>query len=135
MQDPPPPDGGSIMIVLATDAPLAFRQLGRLCVRAAAGLARTGSVYGHGSGDFVIAFSTAHRIEHDPDSLTTTRTVLADEARAMTSLFPAVAESVEEAVLNSLFRAETVVGRDGHTRRALPVDKVATLVRQSGGRL
>jgi D-aminopeptidase len=135
MPSPLAPDGGSIMIVLATDAPLTFRQLRRLCVRSAAGLARTGSVYGHGSGDFVIAFSTAHRIEHDPASLTTTRTVLADEARAMASLFPAVAESVEEAVLHSLFLAETAVGRDGHTRHALPVDEVAALVHQSGGRL
>ena len=102
-------------------------------MRAAAGLARTGSNYGHGSGDFVIAFSTARRIEHHPTSLTTTQTVLADEARAMASLFPAVAESVEEAVLNSLFRAETIVGRDGHMRHALPVDEVAALVRRSGG--
>jgi D-aminopeptidase len=121
-------DGGSIMVVLATDAPLTSRQLWRLCVRAAAGLARTGSIYGHGSGDFVIAFSTAHRIEHWPTSLTTTRTVLADAGRAMYWLLPAVVESVEEAVLNSLFRAETIVGRDGHTRYGLPVEQVAALV-------
>jgi D-aminopeptidase len=121
-------DGGSIMIVLATDAPLTSRQLRRLSVRVAAGLARTGSNYGHGSGDFVIAFSTAHRIPHQPKSLTTTETVLADEGRAMYWLFPAVVESVEEAVLNSMFRAETVVGRDGHIRHSLPVEKVAALV-------
>jgi D-aminopeptidase len=123
-------DGGSIMVVLATDAPLTARQLRRLCVRVAAGLARTGSTYGHGSGDFVIAFSTAHRIPHRPAALTTTRTVLADEGQAMRWLFPAVVESVEEAVLNSLFRAETVVGRDGHTRHGLPVEEAATLVRR-----
>ncbi|MDY6877974.1 MAG: P1 family peptidase [Chloroflexota bacterium] len=123
-------DKGSIMTVLATDAPLTARQLHRLCVRAAAGLARTGSVYGHGSGDFVIAFSTAHRIPHRPASLTTTRTVLADEAKVMNWLFPAVVESVEEAVLNSLFQAETVVGRDGHTRYGLPVEEVVALVRR-----
>lgn len=123
-------DEGSIMVVLATDAPLTARQLHRLCVRAAAGLARTGSNYGHGSGDFVIAFSTAHRIPHRPESLTTTQTVLADEGKAMYWLFPAVVESVEEAVLNSLFRAETVVGRDGHTRHSLPVEKVAALVKR-----
>jgi len=127
-EEPPPPtgDGGSIMIVLATDAPLSSRQLGRLCVRAAAGLARTGSVYGHGSGDFV----TAHRIEHEPVSLTTVQTVLADEARVMAWLFPAVVESVEEAVLNSLFRAETMIGRDGHIRHALPVGEVVALVQR-----
>lgn len=118
------------MIVLATDAPLSSRQLRRLCVRAAAGLVRTGSHHGHSSGDFVIAFSTAHRVEHAPASLTVSRTVLADEPRAMTWLFPAVVESVEEAVLNSLCRAETVVGRDGNTRRALPVGEVQALVRR-----
>ena len=118
------------MVVLATDAPLTARQLRRVCVRAAAGLARTGSTYGHGSGDFVIGFSTAQRIAHWPSSLTTTQTVLADEPRVMHWLFPAVAESVEEAVLNSLFTAETVVGRDGHTRHALPVEEVLTLVRR-----
>ncbi len=122
-------EGGSIMIVLATDAPLSGRQLRRLCVRAAAGLARTGSLYGHGSGDFVIAFSTAHRIAHEPPSLVVTQTVLADEGLAMSWLFPAVVESVEEAILNSLFRAETVVGRDSHVRYALPVEEVAALVR------
>ena len=127
---PPPPERGSAMIVLATDAPLSSRQLHRLCVRAAAGLVRTGSHLGHGSGDFVIAFSTASRVEHAPASLTRTQTVLADEPRAMSWLFPAVVESVEEAVLNSLTRAETVVGRDGNTRHALPIAEVAMLVRR-----
>ena len=127
---PPPTDCGSIMVILATDAPLSERQLRRLCVRAAAGLARTGSHYGHGSGDFVIAFSTTWRVEHEPAALTTTQTVLADEAQAMGRLFPAVAESVEEAILNSLFRAETVAGRDGHVRYALPAGKVISLVRR-----
>ncbi|HSC72363.1 MAG TPA: P1 family peptidase [Candidatus Methylomirabilis sp.] len=127
---PPPAERGSAMIVLATDAPLSSRQLHRLCVRAAAGLVRTGSHHGHGSGDFVIAFSTATRIEHAPASITTTQTVLADEPRAMAWLFPAVVESVEEAVLNSLTRAETVVGRDGNTRHALPIAEVVELVRR-----
>jgi D-aminopeptidase len=121
-------ENSSIMIVLATDAPLTSRQLRRLCVRAAAGLARTGSNYGHGSGDFVITFSTVHRIPHQPRSLTTTETVLSDEGKAMYWLFPAVVESVEEAILNSMFRAETIVGRDGHIRHSLPVEKVAALV-------
>ena len=119
---------GSVMVVLATDAPLTSRQLHRLCVRAAAGLARTGGTYGHSSGDFVIAFSTAGYVEHEPASLTTVQTRLADEKTVMAGLFPAVAESVEEAVLNSLFRAETVTGRDGNTRYALPVEDVAANV-------
>ena len=122
---------GSIMIVLATDAPVSDRQLRRLCVRAAVGLARTGSHHMHGSGDFVIAFSTAHRIEHAPACLVTTRTALADEAKVMAGLFPAVVECVEEAILNSLCRADTVVGRDGNTRHGLPVEEVAALVRRS----
>jgi D-aminopeptidase len=131
----PEADSGSIMVILATDAPLSERQLGRLCVRAAAGLARTGSHYGHGSGDFVIAFSTGWLVEHEPASLTTSHPVLADEGQAMGWLFPAVAESVEEAVLNSLFRAETMVGRDEHVRHALPVQEVAALVSNAYSRL
>jgi D-aminopeptidase len=127
----PAQDEGSIMVVLATDAPLTARQLWRLCVRAGAGLARTGSVYGHGSGDFVVAFSTAYRIPHAPKSLTAMQPTVADEAEAMSWLFPAVVESVEEAVLNSLFCARTVEGRDGHIRHALPVDAVAALVRRA----
>ena len=99
-------------------------------MRAGAGLARTGSHYGHGSGDFVIAFSTSVRVDHQPAALTARQMVVADEAKAMYWLFPAVVESVEEAVLNSLFRAETVVGRDGHTRHALPLDEVVRVMRK-----
>jgi D-aminopeptidase len=122
---------GSIMVVLATDAPLDARQLRRLCGRAGVGLARTGSHHAHGSGDFVIAFSTAQRLEHQPAALTMTATLLADERAAMTWLFPAVAECVEEAILNSLFAAETVVGRDGNVRHALPLEEVLAKVRDS----
>jgi len=127
---PPAQEKGSVMIVLATDAPLDARQLRRLCVRAAVGLARTGSHHMHGSGDFVIAFSTAYRIEHTPASLTALRPVLADEPTVMGGLFPAVAECVEEAILNSLFRAETVIGRDGNTRYALPLEEVIAPIRK-----
>ncbi|CAN5503907.1 P1 family peptidase [soil metagenome] len=123
-----PPAPGSIMIVLATDAPLTARQLQRLCARVSIGLARTGSHIGHGSGDFVIAFSTAHRVPHTPISLTAPQLMLMDEATVIEQLFLAVVESVEEAVLNSLCQATTVVGRDGHTRHALPVEEVARLV-------
>lgn len=131
----PAAERGSIMIVLATDAPLDARQLRRLCVRAAVGVVRTGSHHGHGSGDFVIAFSVAHRIPHAPATVTREETVLADEARAMEWLFPAVVESVEEAVVNSLCRAETVTGRDGHVRHALPIENVAALVARARGGL
>ena len=128
-------DKGSIMIVLATDAPLDARQLHRLCVRAAAGLARVGSNYGHGSGDFVIAFSTAHRVEHDPIELLVSRPVLINEATVIDGLFRAVVESVEEAIVNSLFRAETIVGRDDHVAYALPLGEVLALISTSRIRL
>ncbi len=120
----PQPERGSIMVVLATDAPLTARQLHRLCVRAGAGIARTGSHFGHGSGDFVIAFSTAHRIHHWPQELTGLGPALANEPRAMQGLFAGVVEAVEEAILNSLFAAETMTGRDGHVRHALPVEPI-----------
>jgi len=123
-----PPAQGSIMLVLATDAPLTARQLHRLCTRTAIGLARTGSHIGHGSGDFVIAFSTANRIPHSPAALTAPLVTLVDEGRVIDWLFLAVAECIEEAVLNSLCKATTVVGRDRHTRYALPVDEVQGLI-------
>lgn len=123
-----PPDPGSIMIVLATDAPLDSRQLHRLCVRAVAGLARTGSTLHHGSGDFVIAFSTARRIAHQPENMVKVLPALEDEAQFMQWAFPAVVESVEEAVLNSLCMATTLEGRDGHVRYALPLEEVRKLL-------
>jgi len=125
--------GGSIVIVIATDAPLTSRQLQRLCVRAGVGLARTGSNWEHGSGDFVIGFSTAEIIEHRPAALITSCRRLADEGRVLQGLFQAVAESVEEAVLNSMFRAGTMVGRDGNTRYGLPVDRAAAIVHKYAG--
>lgn len=122
------PERGSVMVVLATDAPLDARQLARLAARAGAGLVRTGSHHGHASGDFVIAFSTAVRFPHAPDGLVRPTPSLADEGRAMGHLFPAAVECVEEAVINSLCRAGTTIGRDGHVRLGLPVDEVAGLV-------
>jgi D-aminopeptidase len=98
-------------------------------VRAAAGLARTGGQLGHGSGDFVIAFTTANPVPHDPPELVAPLRLVVDEERAMASLFPAVIEAVEEAVLDSMFTAATVTGRDGHARLALPAERVAALVR------
>ncbi len=124
-----PGDLGSVMIVLATDAPLSERQLGRLCRRAAAGLARLGSVYGHGSGDFVVGFSTAERIPDPATALTMPTVAVIDEGRAMRWLFPAVADAVEEAVLNALCMAETMTGRDGHVRYALPVAEIVARLR------
>ncbi|MCP4423019.1 MAG: P1 family peptidase [Chloroflexi bacterium] len=122
---------GSIMIVLATDAPLSSRQLGRLCRRAVVGLARTGSAIHGGSGDFVIAFSTAYRFPDRPKRLVEERPFLHLQP-VMSAFSLAVIESVEEAIYNSLFMAHTVVGRDGNTRHALPVDEVLAVMRRYG---
>ncbi len=111
-------EGGSVMIVIAADAPLAHRELERVAERAFTGIARTGSWMSHGSGDYAIAFST-HRGPVDlPDGVLLTR------------LFVAAAEAVEEAVLNSLFKATTTVGYRGHRAEALPVSDVLEVMRQ-----
>ncbi len=110
----------SIIILVATDAPLDHRQLGRLARRAILGLARSGSSVRHGSGDFVLAFSTAQRVPHQPAQ--PTRLVLALSDDRLNPLFEAVAEATEEAILNALLAATTVVGRDGNTAEALPID-------------
>jgi D-aminopeptidase len=122
-------DKGSVMIVLATDAPLESRQLQRLASRAGAGLARTGSFFGAESGDFVAAFSTAYRILRSQPEMVVSRSSLGSEARIMDGLFRAAVECVEEAVLDSLFCAETVIGRDGHMGVALPVDEVLDCIK------
>lgn len=125
----PRPEDGSIMIILATDAPMNKRQLERLCHRAAFGLARTGSTCHGGSGDFVIAFSTGYTIPDRPEEIVAERPFL-HEQPVMSALSLAVIESVEEAIYNSLFMAHTVVGRDGNTRVGLPVEKVVKLIKQ-----
>ncbi len=125
--------GGSIMIILATNAPLDARGLERLCRRAAFGLARTGSNCHGGSGDFVVAFSTANRILDRPDPLVALRPVI-DEQPLMSYFSTAVIESVEEAIYNSLLMARTVVGRNGHVRYGLPPEEVARIVRQHRSR-
>ncbi|WP_375574790.1 DmpA family aminopeptidase [Paracidovorax oryzae] len=108
---------GSIIMVLATDAPLDARQLRRLAWRAAAGLARTGSVYGHGSGDIALAFSTAYTLPHLAQE--PMPAVAMVHEGLLDGLFQAAADSVEQAIVHALWHAETVTGRDGHRRRAL----------------
>jgi len=128
----PPHDSpdGSIMIVVATDAPLDGRGLERLAQRAFLGVARTGSPMTNGSGDFAIAFSTAAAVRRNPlgpGQLTRSAEAVANDA--MSPLFEAVVEATEEAILNSLFRAETVRGPRG-TVGALPLDSVITILRE-----
>jgi D-aminopeptidase len=101
-------DAGSIMVVLATDAPLGDRQLQRCLKRVQNGIARTGSTTAHGSGEVAIGFGTAQRIAHFPARLTAPLTVLREDGPAFDRLFSAVTETTEEAVLNALFNAISV---------------------------
>ena len=121
---------GSCMIVVMTDAPLDARNLERLAKRAMMGLARTGGIASNGSGDYVIAVSTAAelRIPYSSGALASQRSTLRNES--VTPLFLAVIEATEEAILNSLFAANTTVGRDGHKIEALPVEKVLEVMRK-----
>jgi D-aminopeptidase len=105
---------GSIMIVVATDAPLDARQLTRLAKRGALGIARVGGSASNGSGDFVISFSTAYQVPHESDSSLMTVTLLRDGSSELDRLFLAAAEVVEEAILNALWTARSMVGRDSH---------------------
>ena len=114
---PPHEDKGSIITVLATDIPLSERQLRRLCHRALVGLSRTGSFCGNGSGEIVIAFTTANRVPHYSEKAILPMGMVHDDA--INPLFRAVAECVEESVLSSLLHAETVTGHHGRTVRCL----------------
>ncbi|MDW0109858.1 DmpA family aminopeptidase [Sporosarcina aquimarina] len=118
--DAPEPADGSIMIVLATDAPLDSRQLKRIAKRASVGLARTGSHYSNGSGDIVIAFSTAQRFPHDQNDAVEKVICLRDSHPVMNQLFQATAEATEEAILNSLSQAVETTGRNGLTVYPMP---------------
>ncbi len=115
-----PADDGSCMIIVATDAPLDARQLGRLARRGVYALGRVGAAYGHGSGDYAIAFSTVRdgRSPADAD---------------LSVLFEAVLDAVEEAVLDSLFLATTTTGYRGHVKHALPLDRVGPLLANPPG--
>ncbi len=110
-------EGGSIMIVVATDAPLDVRSLERLAFRAFGGLARTGAAFSHGSGDYAIAFTTDR---DPPPSL---------DGSVATVLFMAVQQATEQAILNSLFGATSVTGFRGHRAEALPIDAVREILR------
>jgi D-aminopeptidase len=117
---------GSIIIIIATDAPLDGRQLTRLAKRAALGLARTGSTARHGSGDFMLAFSTANVIPHYPKEATFQQTHLADTH--LNPLITATVEATEEAILNALTMATTMVGRDGHRVEAISLTKLRAIL-------
>lgn len=121
---------GSCMIVVATDAPLDARQLKRLAKRAMLGLAKTGGISSHGSGDYVIAFSTnkALRVPFNPSESLRNVPILNDDF--ITPLFLAVIEAVEEAIYNSLTKAESMKGIDGHFVPALPLEKIKEILKK-----
>ena len=106
---------GSIMMVVATDVPVTARQLGRIGRRAAFGLGRVGGIASHGSGDFIIAFSTSHQRPEIDDA-------------HLTPLFRGVVEATEEAIINSILGAETLVGRDNHIRHAIPSGELGQIL-------
>jgi D-aminopeptidase len=129
---PDVPESGSIMVVVATDAPMLDRPLRRLARRAPLGLARTGSIAGHGSGDFMIAFSTAQRIPHEPRSNLLELRQVFETGRLIDGLFQATVESTEEAVISALFASPTVEGRDGNVRYGLPLDETLAILDRAG---
>lgn len=122
---------GSVMIVIATDAPLKSRNLKRLAKRSLYGIARTGGHCSNGSGEYAIAFSTAPELRSSyegDEKIFDISTELRNDR--MTPLFEAVIEATEEAVINSLFAAETMTGRDNQTVQSLPVEKAIKILHQ-----
>lgn len=124
-----PTRDGSIIVVIATDAPLVPHQLRRLCKRAAIGIGRTGTVSRTSSGDFALAFSTAYRLPRtraDRDTITTLR-----DGR-LNAIFQATIEATEEAIVNAMCVAEPITGRDNRTMPALPHDKLVEVLQKYG---
>lgn len=125
----PRPDSGSVIIVVATDAPLSDRNLRRIASRAMMGLGRTGSAASNGSGDYIVAFSTAPSVRRTSTATSLATTELPNGQ--VDALFQAVVEATEEAVYNSLFMATTVSSRGG-TVEAIPLDRVREVLLRSG---
>ena len=118
------------MIIVATDAPITSRNLKRLAKRAIFGVAKTGGHCSNGSGEYVVAFSTAKDLRipfYSPDNNLLARQELRNDK--MTPLFEAVIEATEEAILNSLFKSKTVTGKNGLTIKKLPVEKVINILK------
>src|SRR3989441_102195 len=122
---------GSVIIVIATDAPVEARNLKRLAARAMLGLGRTGAAGSNGSGDYVIAFSTAPQVRIRSEEKASPRHIEVLTNDSTSPLFLAVIEASEEAVYNSLLRATTITGR-GHTVEALPIDRTTAILKKYG---
>lgn len=117
---------GSIIMVIATNAPLSSRQLGRITRRAAFGLARTGATASHGSGDFAIGFTTGNIIDALGNQSASPDAFIPEPH--LSAFFSAAIEATEEAIVNSILKADTLTGRDGHTRFAIPIDPLIALM-------
>ena len=124
------PEQGSIVMVVGTDAPLDARQLGRIARRAILGLGATGSCSHNGSGDIVVSFSTANQHQREGKGDTVTDNLLRD--RELSILFRATVDSVSESIINSVFKAETMEGRDNHVVPALPIDETLDILKAHG---
>lgn len=136
---PEPEREGSVIVVVATDAPLSDRQLGRLCRRAMLGIGRTGGIAGNTSGDLVLAFSNPPSVRvprRAPFAADSTFPVLLETPRVhdawIDPLFEAVIDATEESVTNAMLAATTLVGRDGNTLFALPHDRLREVLRRYG---
>ena len=114
--------GGSIIVIIATDLPLNNHQLNRLAHRGALGIARTGSILSHTSGDFVIAFSTKNQIKHGNKEPILTKSLLNENSPLLSDIFRMTIDLVQEAIYNAIIAAETMVGRDNHVRVSLDPD-------------
>jgi L-aminopeptidase/D-esterase-like protein len=124
---------GSVIVVMATDAPLSSRQLERLVSRAALGLARTGSTSGNTSGDIFIAFSTGNTVPQSSTSRTLSATFISPEStETLNPLFQAAVEATEESVINALTKAETMTGINGNRVHALPYDRLSAAMAKYG---
>jgi D-aminopeptidase len=121
---------GSCMIIVATDAPLDHRNLLRLAKRAIIGMGKSGGIESNGSGDYVIAFSTdtASRVPYSSNGQIMKIPVLQNDE--MSPLFMATIEATEEAIINSLFAAKTITGRNGNKAESLPLEKVIPLLKK-----
>ncbi|MBO6522429.1 MAG: P1 family peptidase [Balneolaceae bacterium] len=120
---------GSIMIIVATDAPITSRNLKRLAKRAFLGISRVGGFASNGSGDYIIAFSTHESVRNNLDNQSPVREISELDNNRMTPLFLAAVEATEEAILNSLFMASTISGHRGE-QQALPIDQVLPILKK-----
>lgn len=127
-EEKPRKEDGSIIIVIATNAPLNSRQLNRLAKRAPLGLAKTGSFGSHGSGDIVIIFSTENKIDHDNKNENLEMKIVNENSKIFRGLLRAVVETTEEAIINSLLKATTIIGRDNNKKEAISIEKVKELL-------